>query len=369
MTQTLYDAAGRVLVSIDARVPAGPANATETVYDDQGRVVETRRWANVVIDFTDLNDQGGLVVGLKVPVDSVAANAWDGTGDPPALAWRIDTNGNGQFDATDAIPLIDSSDHLATSRSEYDFAGRLKYSYTPHETLGEQTTEFVYDQAGRQTMTIDTLGNQTETHYNANRRDWVKDARNNVTSFTYDSLGRTIQTTHPPTLVAEGGAVPVATYTYLGYDGLGRKQWQSEPTTQTDPNVLGDADGLRWFDYDPAGRLIRVTLPKANNPQGGPDEWVKNNYDYDIFGNLISIIDPNGKETAFTYNHLHRQTSRALPNGLTEYKEYDSLGRLIKHTDFNGQVAGYEYALGRLHFKRYYTNETTYQANTPTDTY
>ena len=51
-------------------------------------------------------------------------------------------------------------------------------------------------------------------------------------------------------------------------------------------------------------------MPKAGtltNPR-----W---EFKYDIYGNRISIIDPNGNETKFKYDHLNRCVKRILPIG------------------------------------------------------
>ncbi|MBN2018662.1 MAG: hypothetical protein JW749_00375, partial [Sedimentisphaerales bacterium] len=75
---------GRVLVSVgpydpnDTELPSG----TETVYDALGRVVKTRKWADVQIELVDLVVNGEKV-GKKVHPNANAANAWDGTGSKP----------------------------------------------------------------------------------------------------------------------------------------------------------------------------------------------------------------------------------------------------------------------------------------------
>ncbi|MHC4759009.1 MAG: RHS repeat domain-containing protein, partial [Planctomycetota bacterium] len=68
---------------------------------------------------------------------------------------------------------------------------------------------------------------RTDTFYKGTRRDYVTDARGNTTSFTYDAMGRVTTTTYPDSVVTEGGVNPVTTYSHVGYDGLGRKIWES----------------------------------------------------------------------------------------------------------------------------------------------
>jgi len=100
------------------------------------------------------------------------------------------------------------------------------------------------------------------------------------------------------------------------------------------------------------------------------EQWVEPCYEYgyDAHGNMVLQRDPLGRETKFTYDHLHNQTSRTLPGGATEYKEYDEFGRLYFAKDFKGQVTGFEYdQQGRLEYKSYYANQTRYDANDPNE--
>ena len=73
------------------------------------------------------------------------------------------------------------------------------------------------------------------------------------------------------------------------------------------------------------------------------------------------------RQTTFTYNELHLQTSRTLPGCQSEYKSYDAHGRLIKTTDFEEQITKFMYDdLGRLQFKKYYVDQDAYDLDTAT---
>ena len=208
---------------------------TETVYDGLGRVAQVRRWANAAITVEDV-ENGGAVVAR-------AATQW--------------TKG----------------DLLSTSRTEYDVAGRVWRVYSQTEA-GEGggadevcTQEYEYDLAGRQvkvTALSDDAANKstTVTEYLGPFRSAVIDAAGNRTSFEYDSLGRVVTTIHPASVVEGAGASPVTTYTHVGYDGLGRKAWESAQTVQenaahvdafTEPSHLKLRK--REYMYDAAGRL------------------------------------------------------------------------------------------------------------------
>lgn len=356
ISQTLYDADGRVLVSVGPRDPNCPdlPTGTETVYDALGRVTETRRWPAVSITMQNVVADGA-VIGRK------------------AVGWK--SNG--------LLPIPGSE--LSHTRTEYDLAGRVYRTYTQNEA-GEEicTSRFVYDTSGRQIKTISLPDipekrSVTETVFDGSRRAAVIDARSSITEYVYDDLGRVITTVHPESIVQEGGEDPVLTYSHVGYDGLGRKVWQSEPTIHTNESEDQiDYDTVKVFEYDSAGRLSAVVLPKVEDPNNGNNwTWPRYEYEYDGSGNLILIRDkiqqldspfsaaPTAaytfaRQTTFTYDEHGRQTSRTLPDDRTEYKTYDNYGRLQVELDFKEQATGYFYdSRGRLAYKRYYAADNS----------
>ncbi|MBN1126900.1 MAG: right-handed parallel beta-helix repeat-containing protein [Sedimentisphaerales bacterium] len=387
-TQTLYDKEGRTLVTVGPYDPedtnAKPVGI-ETVYDSLGRVVETRRWSDVKIDleFFKINENGATVfesqtvdyaaisgdpVGKGIPSNIEPANATDQGS--TEIGWKV-------YNGSYVIPETDGANLLSTSRTEYDGAGRVESSYAENESGTEvRTTKYVYDLAGRQIKVIslsdNTSGLRTETltHYDGPRRDRVKDAEGNETSFEYDALGRVITTIHPRTTF-EGSTGDKNLYTHTGYDGLGRKAWDAEPTSISKASQVADAV-KKQYRYDAAGRLVMVILPGVGDLED--PEYPIYRYYYDIHGNQICILDPEGRATLFEYNELGQQTHRYMPfdasaslNDLTnesymptyttikglfdllepqpdfEQTWYDKYGRIEQQKDYKGQYTVYSY--------------------------
>ncbi|KKK57192.1 hypothetical protein LCGC14_3056970, partial [marine sediment metagenome] len=313
ISQTLYDESGRVLVTVgpyDADATTLPSG-TENVYDSLGRIVETRRWAAVSIKLVDLV-VSGEVIGRETDPVATVANAWDGV-TPATAPTNIGWESNLDLPVIIESATLDADliGPLSYSKTEYDTAGRVDYSTSIEEVwddtasgyiFKEQRTTYKYDVAGKQTEVIDPLGytvtayadgialslpdgierpkvistgglsvdddHKTVTTYDGTRRKKVTDAREYesgastgdfTTEFTYDVLGRVVTTKHPPVKV--DGATAVNVYSHVGYDGLGRKVWQSEQTTESDPSNLDLDQDCRQFTYDAAGRLERVSLP------------------------------------------------------------------------------------------------------------
>jgi len=384
VSQTLYDADGRVLVSVgpydptDTTTPNYPVG-TETVYDALGRVVETRRWASVSIDMVDLkvND---VTVGRTVNPDATVANAWDGSSAQPSnIGWTAGGEG--------VLPEI--GNELSYTRTIYDIAGRVAMSITLDEDGKEQPTSYEYDLAGKQTAIIDPLGHnitytadgktielvtlngthRTETHYEGTRRDYVTDANGNITSFEYDDLGRLVITTLPATLQNP------ETFLHVGYDGLGRKEWQSEQTAQGTAGSLTEAE-IKQFEYDVAGRLINLTMPK---PKDG-DSVIVYDYFYDAYGNQVGILDDKNQLSVFKYNELNQQIAEYMsfvPSGVVndaddvyyelatalgetnppavETRQYDNFSRLVKVITYDEKTTLYKYnSLGQMELESYH---------------
>ena len=385
ISRTLYDKEGRTIVAIGPYAPGDEPVGTETVYDAMGRVVKIRRWANVRIDLADLTSSDGtMVVGRKVPQGSLARNAWEGTVGG-TLAWT----------ANEGQPLVGSAAMLSCSRTEYDSAGRVWRTYSQDDAGVEVcTAEYVYDIAGRQIFTISLPGTDeeavTETEYDGHRRSAVIDANGNKTEFVYDFLGRVITTVFPPTdidgmdLPQDGNLEDDVTYSHVGYDGLGRKAWESAQTMQADPSVddstITDVNyqlRKKQFGYDAAGRLMWVQLPAVDDPEDASTDLVNPVYDYfyDDCGNMVGICDPKGRLTVFKYDAYGRQTHKYMPFLITApidreisfyaqidltgilcaETEYDALGRVAIELDYMEQAAGYFYdTFGRLEYKRFY---------------
>jgi RHS repeat-associated protein len=333
-SRTLYDKEGRAIVSTEPHDPCSAViYGTQTVYDALGRVTQTIRWADVNIPLEEIT-AGGEIVGRKNIFDIYGRPVW-------SKGWV-----------------------LSRTETQYDSFGRVWKTLVQDESGELQETQYEYDLAGKQTAVIDALGNRTEYEYEGSRRVLFRDARGNETRYQYDSLGRIKKT-----IFADG------TFSSVGYDSLGRR------TAQTD-----QAGRTRRFEYDTAGRLRAVILPAVKDPANGDTlTYPRYEYEYDSWGNLVTIRDnvkqyklasqadfnpttdivrTYARETTFAYNEMHQQRCRTLPDGRTEYKSYDSDGRLIESVDFAGQVTAYLYedvnAPSAVSAEKYYGDDGRY---------
>ncbi|MCZ7432944.1 RHS repeat-associated core domain-containing protein [Streptomyces sp. WMMC1477] len=201
------------------------------------------------------------------------------------------------------------------THTSYDAAGRpvstTLPSYTPPGTTTPQTATLrsTYDAAGRPVTETEPLGN--------------------VTSYTYDQLGRLTAVTEPaPT---EGAEQPVTRYTY---DLLGERLSTTDPT------------GARTeATYDELGRQITSTVIERQ-PSAGV---YTTHLTYDDAGNLTSTTSPTGIVTTTDHNAAGQPTSSTDAAGKTTTYDYgptglpvavtDPLGRTVRSThDLAGRV-------------------------------
>ncbi len=192
------------------------------------------------------------------------------------------------------------------------------------------TTSFTRDPIGNLTQRTNDLGHMTTMAYNAQGlATQMTDPNGRVMTYTYNAadLLATLIETPPP----GGGLTRTTTFTY---DAAGQ-------ITQL---ITPDAITLT-LDYDPNGRLIRIT----NNLNE------KIEYAYDGESNRIrtDIKDPDGTLATTaqqTFDNLDRLLTVAQPHvpgtdSITQL-QYDTSGNVIGQTDPNGNLSSISYDAG-----------------------
>ena len=148
-----------------------------------------------------------------------------------------------------------------------------------------------------------------------------------VTRYTYDAKGRRIATIFPDN-----------SYTTNSYNAIGQLMFTK------------DQAGLEThYEYDNLGRMTAVIKPQVFDSVGGTNANPRYEYDHDSYGNILSIRDPKGHQTRFTYDALGEPISRTLPLLQTNRQSYNALGQLDTSVDFKGQSNRFVYdSFGRV---------------------
>ncbi|MDH6580654.1 DUF6531 domain-containing protein [Kitasatospora sp. MAP5-34] len=202
----------------------------------------------------------------------------------------------------------------AVWRYAYDERGNL---ITTTDPLGA-VTRYSYDQRGHRTSRTDALGHTISCQTDgAGLEIEATAALGNTVRVRRDAFGRVVAVVDPV-----GGTV--------------RQGW----TIEGSPAWRVTADGAREeWDYDLEGNLRT-----HRNPAGQTTA-----FEYGPFDLPSLRIDPDGSRYAFTHDSELRLVEVTNPNGLTWRYELDETGCLIGETDFNGRTLRYRSdAAGRL---------------------
>ena len=309
-----------------------------------------------------------------------------------------------------AQKLTASGTTHAVNQTSYDAAGRVEctaqrmnaaaFASLPASacTLGtagsagpDRIVKNIYDAAGRMTKVQTAVGaaeqaDEATTVYTTNGKvDYVIDAENNRTDYSYDGFDRLVKTEYP-SATKGANAANAADYEQLGYDAAsnvtsrrlrdgttivysydnaGRLRLKDLPGSEADvtydPDVLGRISYVSqggqtlgfWLNalgqitatsgplgtvsssYDAAGRRTSMIYP------GGA---LTVTYDYDVTGNVTAIRENGatsgvGVLAAYAYDDLGRRTSVTFGNGSVQSFGYDAVSRLSTLTNDLGGAA------------------------------
>ncbi|MGD7134360.1 hypothetical protein ACQCSP_22620, partial [Ralstonia pseudosolanacearum] len=390
-TFTYYNDRGQVVGQVD-----GGGYLTETVYDANGRVTKTIRYANPA------NGPAGVASSLvslrpaSSPEDHVATSSWDGLG---RLASQTNAEGTVTQYAYDSVGnLISTATALNTADqrtllTRYDVQGRVVAELGGDGAAllnGNQTqaqidavwrqyaTTYTYDAAGRRTSQTDPNGNRTVFFYdNVGRLRYTVNAAGEVTENQYDVLGHLTGTSQYATALdaltlagLQGGLLSSTANQSAGV-AIAAAQ-QAAASQNSTVRFAYDADGERILTQDAMGGTTAASYDAfgdqiATTQSIGAGRSVTNarSFDrrgmqtgsvsdvgglattasaqYDAFGRLIRSVDANGNVAQESYDPLGRVVSVTDPTGATRGSTYDAFGRVLTQTDALGNRTTYSY--------------------------
>jgi RHS repeat-associated protein len=287
ITDTVYDAQGRAQYQDDPHFAGEPTDGILTIYDQNGNVTGTERYANMVLTlYTGANPPtsqetsvGALLSSTSTTYDALgrAVSSTDAAG--LVTNTTYDSAGN----AVEMDQVYGGVTH--TSKSTYDVLGR---AISRTNALG-RTTYYRYNATGEVTKTTFADGTSIADTYDSQGRKTSETDQNGLTtSYGYDPSGPLITVVLPPMFNPTTGIFDKPTYVYV-YDRYGNQ------TSSTDP-------------------LGRTTT-----------------FAYDAFGNEIAHALPLGQSESWHYNALGQMTSHTdFDSNVTSYDQYDVLGRLTR---------------------------------------
>lgn len=313
MVEQSYHDDGRLAYEIDA-----VGNRTDFTYNGYLELTSIEHPDGSETTFTYAGDVNGLPSTVTDPADVERTYLYDDNG----------------FN-THVILANGTADEVEELSQTFDLAGRVtarKLADKPLTTFtydeagditqivqGDYTTDFTYDTDGNLLSKVitDTSGTPTvveDWSYVYNQMGWktseTNDLVSEVTSFTYNSLGKIETTTDPAGLV-----------TKRIYDERNRvKEVQ-----------LGDGSTMatrQEVTYDTMNRVVLINDGASNATERS----------YDTFGRLSHVIDAAGDYTMYAYNDVGQVTEvyRYKENGATDtlisrtQRTYNSRGLVTK---------------------------------------
>ncbi|EMI42894.1 protein containing Coagulation factor 5/8 type [Rhodopirellula sp. SWK7] len=349
-THFTYDALGRLKTkSFPTASDETPVTASTYTYDSVGNVTIITDHAGRESTFT--YDTAGRLLNTKVP----ALDESDPSTSSIQASYVYDLSGN----------LTQSTDILGNvTEIEYDDFGREIRRLFPAASVGgdRPTVQRSYNEEGKLHSTTDITGQTTYFRYKdtgevdalfevdfsivgnenvtpvrsfeydeAGRVISVEDRRGNVTTYTYDEIGRLVEQSS----LDPDGAGPLETFTVSWrYDGVG--------------NVVSQTDSLgreTLYVYDNLNRETTRILPD-------PDSTVSLDRphfhkSYDDAGNVASVTDALGNIVTLEYDTLGRLTKETSSphdgeSPITTYR-YNDNGQLDRVIDALGHAVSFEY--------------------------
>ncbi|NGY66253.1 hypothetical protein G7043_45945 [Lentzea sp. NEAU-D13] len=300
---------------------------------DQVRSITDVSGRRITFAYSDKGQLREVVDGAGTPGQKVYGLFYADPSDHDAKLVRInDALGHG----TQVKYFTDPSDRVRRHRAQ-SFVDRRGNSTTfDYATGGESSiNSTVIDANGNSTkLVMDGFGRPVK-HTNAKNEvtDLAWDADNNVrllrehngatSTWSYDQ-----KTGYPLEIKDAEAAVHNTAPTKLTYR-TGLDGHTAELATKT------SAEGRKWtFDQDDRGNLISVTDPKG----------FVTKYTYDEFGQLLTSTDANDHKTTFSdYDPVGYPRRTVDPLGCATTVSYDSVGNVVSSTDARQKTSTYTY--------------------------
>ncbi len=298
---------------------------TRTEYDQLYRPVKV--WRQFLPDAwavtQSVYDEVGNVVQVTDPLNLTTHTVFDALNRPVRTTSPDNTFTTAHYTST-GLKWKTVDELGRETQTEFDAAGRTK------KVIAPATTDALTNQPVTPTVTTsyDLAGNVVS----------VTDQRGKVTTTEYDHRNRPIKIVSPGIIDASVGQVVEPTV-YQYYDVAGRLVRTTDPLGNHTDQV-----------YDRAGRVTTVYSPAAptfEHPETSSEAVTTT--EYDMAGNPVRVVDPDGRITVNYYGALNRLVQTTDPGLISTVFGHDLEGNRTSVTDGQGRTTTFAYdGLNRL---------------------
>lgn len=338
-----YDANGNVIETIDAL-----NHSSFFTYDAMNRLINVTLWRDDAQDNVQEQqvtlyqyDHRGLVTKEINAAGSERIYVYDGNGN---LVQMTDEDGYVTEYAYDARDLVDQINYSGGKEVQFaynnngeliammDWNGTVNFAVdvlgriTSVNDQNEEVTSYTYDSVGNQTSI--TYPDGTKAMYNYDllgRLTTLKDAENQNTVYAYDAVSQLLSQVYPN-----------GWQETRQYDAVGQLLRQ----VSTDPTQTASKTITHTYTYDAQGNM----LTEYRSGAGGQEQF-NLNHTYDALNQLISTTGNQGyKAHTYTYDSLGNLTYEQIANKGTDYK-YNNLNQMVSKTADGKDTYQYTYDL------------------------
>ncbi|ROM74346.1 type IV secretion protein Rhs [Pseudomonas brassicacearum] len=212
---------------------------------------------------------------------------------------------------------------------------------------------YVHDERARLVRKVEPDGGEHLKAYDEQGRLIAEqDPLGAVSEYRYDEVGRLVALLPPdeaPTSYEYRNG-------FLHARSRGKAVWTYRRNARGDVIVLIDPDGRRTeYAYDAHGQLLATYAPDGGEHRftwsrlGQLTEEIlpdggRRCFSYDALGRLLSRQDEHGALTHYQWDAVGRLLQVTLPNGAIRTWRYNAYGKVTAECDEQGRVTRYEYA-------------------------
>ena len=319
----------------------GTSPETRMAYDALGNVLCTRD-ANGHTTTMAYDSTGTFATSVTNPLGHITTTQYYGVEGVP-----MDTGLYGQVKRV-------TDPNGAVVSTAYDPLGRRTSVIQP-DGFSTTTSYVSFGTVGAQHVRTDSsLGLSTWTFFDGlgrtiNAKSTGTDSKIIVTDTEYDNRGAVTRTSTP---YFETGGSPL--WSTVTYDPLGRAIHTVNPDGSRVLScfddwvtVTIDANNHKTRSVrDAYGRVVTVQeylgdVTTCTTAAGSP--YATTTYNYDVLGNLLTLVDAKGNVSTMAYDTLSRKTIMHDPDMGTWTYTYDATGNLTTQTDAKSQQLHFQY--------------------------